>query len=69
MKAFLEEYGLVIVIVLVVTMLIGVAAFVSAKGKKSLKNTYTAFDEIASEAVKEAESDWETHGNTEKSNN
>lgn len=63
MKAFLEEYGLVIVIVLVVTMLIGVAAFVSANGKKSLEKTYTTFDKIAGEAVDEAADDWATHAN------
>lgn len=57
MKAFLEEYGLVIVIVLVVTMLIGVAGIVSKKGKTSLENTYNTFDEIASEAVDQAKSE------------
>lgn len=61
MKAFLEEYGLVIVIVLVVTMLIAVAAYVSKEGKGSLTDTYDAFNSIADEAVSQAQSDWESN--------
>lgn len=61
MKAFLEEYGLVIVIVLVVTMLIAVAALVSSKGKESLTKTYDTFNEIADQAVKQASEDWEAN--------
>ena len=57
MKAFLEEYGLVIVIVLVVTMLIGVASYVSKNGKESLKKNYNTFDEIANDAVDQAKSE------------
>lgn len=61
MKAFLEEYGLVIVIVLVVTMLIAVAAYVSKNGKKSLQDTYGAFADIANDAVGNAISDYNTN--------
>lgn len=54
MKAFLEEYGLVIVIVIVVAMLIGVAWVVSTKGKEKMEGTFNSFTEIGDEAVEDA---------------
>lgn len=43
MKAFLEEYGLVIVITIVVAMLIGVAVYVSQQGKTKMEATFNSF--------------------------
>lgn len=54
MKAFLEEYGLVIVIVIVVAMLIGVAWLVSTEGKKKMKETFNSFTDIGDQAIKDA---------------
>lgn len=54
MKAFLEEYGLVIVIVIVVAMLIGVAWVVSTKGKEKMEDTFDAFTGIGDQAVQDA---------------
>lgn len=54
MKAFLEEYGLVIVIVIVVAMLIGVAVYVSKAGKGKMENTFDRFTQIGDDALKDA---------------
>lgn len=54
MKAFLEEYGLVIVIVIVVAMLIGVAWLVSTEGKKKMEETFNSFTDIGDQAIKDA---------------
>lgn len=47
MKAFLEEYGLVIVVVIVLAVLIALAIYVSEDGKQSVKDTYNTFTEKA----------------------
>lgn len=54
MKAFLEEYGLVIVIVIVVAMLIGVAWLVSTNGKAKMQDTFEKFTGIGDKAVQDA---------------
>lgn len=54
MKAFLEEYGLVIVIVIVIAALIVLAQAVSKKGARSIDTTtdsmFTAGEKAASAA-------------------
>lgn len=47
MKAFLEEYGLVIVVIIVLAVLIALAVYVSNNGKQSVTNTYDTFTEKA----------------------
>ena len=53
MKAFLEEYGLVIVIVIVVAMLIGVASYVSREGKGKMEGTFDGLTKIGDQALKD----------------
>ena len=43
MKAFLEEYGLVIVVIIVVAVLIALAVFFSQDGKDKITTTYNSF--------------------------
>lgn len=43
MKAFLEEYGLVIVVIIVIAVLIALAVFFSSDGKKKIMGTYDNF--------------------------
>lgn len=54
MKAFLEEYGLVIVGVIVVAVLIGVASYNAANGKKSMNDTFDTFMQIGADSVEQA---------------
>lgn len=54
MKAFLEEYGLIIVVVIVVAMLIGVAIYVSKAGKGKMEDTFDRFTQIGDDALKDA---------------
>lgn len=66
MKAFLEEYGLVIVIVIVVAMLIGVAWVVSTKGREKMENTFDSFTGIGDQAIKDATDAAGTNGSGNK---
>ena len=43
MKAFLEEYGLVIVVIIVLAVLIALEIYVSNNGKQSVTKTYDDF--------------------------
>ena len=51
MKAFLEEYGLVIVVIIVVAVLIGLAVYFSQSGKTKITNTYKTFTDGADSIV------------------
>lgn len=55
MKAFLEEYGLVIVIVIVVAALIALASYLSSTGKDKMKNTFNTMTGIGDSALNQAE--------------
>lgn len=57
MKAFLEEYGLVIVGVIVVAVLIGVASRNAASGKGNMNDTFDTFMEIGKDSVSQASSE------------
>ena len=54
MKAFLEEYGLVIVVIIVVAVLIALAVYFSSKGKKDITNTYDQFTSGAQTIVNQS---------------
>ena len=54
MKAFLEEYGLVIVVIIVVAVLIALAVYFSSKGKTDITNTYDQFTQGANAIVEES---------------
>ena len=54
MKAFLEEYGLVIVVIIVVAVLIALAVYFSSKGKTDITNTYDQFTQGANTIVNES---------------
>ena len=54
MKAFLEEYGLVIVVIIVVAVLIALAVYFSSKGKKDITNTYDQFTDGAQSIVNQS---------------
>ena len=54
MKAFLEEYGLVIVVIIVVAVLIALAVYFSSKGKADITNTYDQFTQGANAIVKDS---------------
>lgn len=56
MKAFLEEYGLVIVIVIVIAALIVLAQAVSKKGAKSINTTTDSMFTAGEKAAADAES-------------
>lgn len=64
MKAFLEEYGLIIVVVIVVAMLIGVAIYVSKAGKGKMEDTFDRFTQIGDDALKDAGISGSGSGNT-----
>ena len=57
MKAFLEEYGLVIVVIIVVAVLIGLAVYFSQSGKTKITNTYENFTSGADSIVNQSMSD------------
>ncbi len=57
MKAFLEEYGLDVVVIIVVAALLGVGLIVAKKGSKGLENTFNRFTDKAEEAMNKAEID------------
>ena len=57
MKAFLEEYGLVIVVIIVVAVLIGLAVYFSQSGKEKITKTYTTFTEGADSIVTQSMND------------
>lgn len=57
MKAFFEEWGLTIVVVIVLMVLIGVAVRSSRKGGDSMENTYNKVTEKANKFVDEAMSE------------
>ena len=54
MKAFLEEYGLVIVVIIVVAVLIGLAVYFSQTGKTKITNTYENFTTGADSIVNQS---------------
>ena len=54
MKAFLEEYGLVIVVIIVVAVLIALAVYFSSKGKKDITNNFDTFSNGAQGIVTNA---------------
>ena len=54
MKAFLEEYGLVIVVIIVIAVLIALAVFFSSDGKKKIMGTYDNFTTGAQGIVEES---------------
>lgn len=54
MKAFLEEYGLVIVVIIVVAVLIALAVYFSSKGKEDITNTYDQFTQGANAIVNDS---------------
>lgn len=54
MKAFLEEYGLVIVVIIVVAVLIGLAVYFSRTGRENITNTYDSFVSGADSVVNSA---------------
>lgn len=54
MKAFLEEYGLVIVVIIVVAVLIALAVYFSSKGKDDITNTYDQFTKGANAIVNDS---------------
>lgn len=60
MKAFFEEYGLAIVIVVVVGVLIGVAVVSSDKGKTKMNDTYDKFNEQSDKVIDKAFSNSDT---------
>ena len=51
MKSFLEEYGLMIVAVIVVAALILLGTKLSQNGTEGMTNTFESFQKTASEAV------------------
>lgn len=57
MKAFLEEYGLVIVVIIVVAVLIGLAVYFSQSGKEKITKTYNSFTDGADSIVKQSMDD------------
>lgn len=54
MKAFLEEYGLVIVVIIVIAVLIALAVYFSKDGKSKIEETYDTFTEGAQSVVEES---------------
>lgn len=66
MKAFLEEYGLVIVVIIVVAVLIALAVFFSNDGRDKITSTYDSFTSGAQGIVEKSLSDVEGFG-TERS--
>lgn len=57
MKAFLEEYGLVIVVIIVIAVLISLAMTFSRDGRERITSTYTNFADGADAIVKESYED------------
>jgi FtsZ-interacting cell division protein ZipA len=65
MKAFLEEYGLVVVVIIVLVALLIVATYVSKNGESQLKGTYDAFSSKANSAMEGAGMSVNTESPTE----
>lgn len=57
MKAFLEEYGLVIVVIIVVAVLIALAVYFSTRGRAQITNTYDTFSNGAMTIVNKSMED------------
>ncbi len=57
MKAFLEEYGLVIVVIIVVAVLIALAVYFSTRGKQQITSTYDTFSDGAMTIVNKSMED------------
>ena len=55
MSAFLEEYGKIIVVIIVVAALIGLAILFKSNGTKNATNSFGAFMGTADKSVKEAQ--------------
>ena len=51
MKAFLEEYGLTLVAVIVVALLLSIAVFFGTSAKSNIESIFNAFNENARQAV------------------
>ena len=64
MKAFLEEYGLVIVVIIVVAVLIGLAVYFSKSGQEKITKTYTTFTDGADSIVNQSMKDVGTYTGT-----
>lgn len=62
MKAFLEEYGLVIVVIIVVAVLISLAVYFSGSGRDKITETYDSFTAGAQSLVDKAMSETGTNG-------
>ena len=57
MSAFLEEYGKIIVVIIVIAALIGLAILFKSTGSENATGSFDKFMGIADNAVKEAEHD------------
>lgn len=51
MKAFFEEYGLAIVIIIIIAALIGLSVYTANNGKKDMTQTYTNFTDKANQTI------------------
>ena len=54
MSAFLEEYGKVIVVVLIIAALVAVAYLFKRSGKQGAQNALSQFDAIANNGISDA---------------
>ena len=57
MSAFLEEYGKIIVVIIVIAALIGLAILFKSTGTKNATNSFDSFMGIANNAVNNATTD------------
>ena len=57
MSAFLEEYGKIIVVIIVIAALIGLAVLFKNTGKSNAENSFGAFMNIGNAAVVQAQDD------------
>ena len=55
MSAFLEEYGKVIVVIIVIAALIGIAVLFKKTGTDNATKSFTGFMTIAGDSVNEAQ--------------
>ena len=54
MKTFLEEYGLVIIVIIVLAILIGLAVTLSGKAQTNIEAQFDGFTDRATEVVNDA---------------
>lgn len=57
MKSFLEEYGLIIVAIIIIAALIGLAIFFKNNASKNAKDNFRTFTSKAQENVEQAWND------------